>query len=167
MDPAKLYAQFDGDEVDGKRYALGEPLDEKVDFGTRSVIEASGRWATTPPDKDAHTSLPGLPSTLMMSRAELIAELTAGMPDSDLRDALDRKREDEASRLKAAQDDQGAGSTTVPAGPLDGSAADAIDAVGKVETVAELDSLRAAEVAGKDRTTVLAAIDKRVAAIQQ
>lgn len=47
-DEVKLYAQFDGDEFDGKRYALGDEV-KGLDAGTRDYLVSIGRISAAPP----------------------------------------------------------------------------------------------------------------------
>lgn len=50
----KFYANFDGDEVNGRRYALGEALADDVDPGTAAYLVSNGRFtASTAEASDA------------------------------------------------------------------------------------------------------------------
>jgi len=130
MSEKKYYAQFDGDEVDGKIYRLGEPLKDSVDAGTIAYLVGMGRIGSTPPaeaNKDAgDLSLPddSDPRTaqarvladldpMEMTREELVSHLaelaTDGRGDDELREAVFGHRERVAARDADAAEENGSG----------------------------------------------------------
>lgn len=46
-EPSGYIANFDGDEIDGKRYALGDRIDSNVDAGTIAFLVTQGRITPT------------------------------------------------------------------------------------------------------------------------
>lgn len=51
--PMTYKANFDGDEIDGKRYALGDTIDAKVDAGTIAFLVQNGRITPNSPSDDS------------------------------------------------------------------------------------------------------------------
>jgi hypothetical protein len=107
-----LYAQFDGEDVDGKRYALGDPLDADINPGVRTYLVSAGRFASTNPIATAAptgASLSDMPVE-DMTRAELesaaIAAMTARAAEAseeDLKRAITAHREMLADRAGEGQ----------------------------------------------------------------
>lgn len=150
MDRLPLYAQFDGDEFAGTRYALGDPIDEKLDDGTVAYLTAEGRIAATRPVSTIATIAVGeRPDPATMTRVELLNELGHGQDNDVLRDAVTRKRENEADT--GEEDDEG-GSTDAPKALAD-------------MTAKELDAVIAAEgvevASNADKATKVAAIEAK------
>jgi len=162
---APLYAQFDGDEVDGKTYALGEPMADGVDAATRAYLTSIGRFGNVKPP--APILVPAGDKALAdMTRAELEATFRAefplaGEPDDRIILAIERMRAARASGRRLSDIDDPA-LDNMSEGPLDQPAPAVIAQVGDMTDVEALKSLRASEVAGKNRTTVTAAMDKRI-----
>lgn len=104
MDPATLYAMFDGDDIDGKRYALGDPIDADINVGVRNLLVAQGRISSAKPDGSGIvTDTTRNPAD--MSRAELLAELSSDMPDDKLADAVAQKRAQQADTDDDGEDE--------------------------------------------------------------
>lgn len=117
-----FYAQFDGEDVAGKRYALGEKIDGDTHPQVLRVLRDQGRIAETPPttfpvplsgsDKDVGD----------MTRSELEAAALAAfhsqvrdMDDDALRAGVTRHRERvEAGSETDDSDDSGSADTTLP-----------------------------------------------------
>lgn len=163
MDRKPLFAQFDGDEVDGKRYGIGDELDGGTDAGTIAYLTGTGRFSATKPGEGS--PIPAGADrrpTADMSRAEILAELGAGESDDRLRDALEMKREklDDDARQNGGGTEGGTGGDA-----LGGNADAAITYVGGLSSVDDLNAAKAREVDGKNRSTVLSAIDKRIEAL--
>jgi hypothetical protein len=163
MDRTPLYAQFDGDDVDGKRYELGEELSTDTDPGTVAYLTTNGRFAAVKPgDEDAHSYDTSTP-TADMGRLALLAELGAGQSDETLREAVERKREHdaeeaEADRKRVAEAEQN--------DPLSGNLTKATDYIATVTDPAELATLKDRETNGAGRKGVFEAIEKRAEAIK-
>jgi len=97
--PTPLYAQFDGDDVDGKRYKLGEPLADSADAGTRLYPTTTGRFGGSRP---ANAFTPPVASDKPvgdMTRDELVETILAAgskrldtMGEDELRDLVERDR---------------------------------------------------------------------------
>jgi len=105
-----LYAQLDT-EIDGKHYAVGDPIDSGLHVGTREVLKARGDIGTTQPTTNVMPAPAGM-KIEDMNRDQLIASLRAEMPfdeadDDKLRAALSdirAKREaDAAAASETAQ----------------------------------------------------------------
>lgn len=144
---AILYAQFQGDEVDGKVYDLGEPLADTVDGGTRAYLESTGRFAATNPG--TVISVPSADKPLEeMNRAELEATARSmvdlsSLSDDDLRGKLAQMRaaqgeEDEdadLSRADAITDEDRAAYEAIKEKPVDQLKTAELELVAKVEGV--------------------------------
>lgn len=99
----KVYvANFEGDEIDGKRYAYGDEIDESVDAGTIRYLVENGRLTELSegdpivPAIDSGSPLgldAGLKAAATMTRAEMLSELAADMPDHELRIAVEARRQ--------------------------------------------------------------------------
>jgi hypothetical protein len=99
----KVYvANFEGDEIDGKRYAYGDEIDESVDAGTVRYLYENGRLTELSegdpivPAIDSGSPLgldAGLKAASTMTRAEMLSELSADMPDHELRRAVEARRQ--------------------------------------------------------------------------
>jgi len=113
MDRTPLYAQFDGDEILGTVYPLGEEISQDVDAGTRSVLVEMGRLSATKPP------VPFVMPTAVdknvgdMSRAELeqsaLAIASASLADrseDDLREFVSRGRDEADQRAKDADEER-------------------------------------------------------------
>jgi hypothetical protein len=100
MDRPKLYAQFDGDEIDGVTYGLGDEIKDTVDAGTIAFLEGRGRIASAPPSVSSMIPIVDKPLDAM-NRAELERTFVA---EADLSTASDEdlKRAIQAGRDKAA-----------------------------------------------------------------
>jgi hypothetical protein len=119
MNPIPLFAQFDGDEIDGKRYAFGAQIDDSVDAGTRAVLLGMGRIATSPPAPAFGMPVDSGKPVADMTRPELAAAAQAAfaaqvadLDDDKLRDGITRHREQvEAARAEeqAKRDEAAAG----------------------------------------------------------
>jgi len=160
MDRKPLFAQFDGDEVDGKRYGIGDELDGGTDAGTIAYLTGTGRFSATKPGEGS--PIPDgadRPAPETMTRAEVLAELGAGESDDRLREALAMKREKLAEDAARENAPQGEGTST---DPLDGNAGPAIEYVESLSSVDDLNAAKTRETEGRNRSTVLAAIDKRI-----
>lgn len=188
MADKKYYAQFDGDEVDGKVYKLGEPLKDSVDAGTITYLVGMGRIGSTPPaepNKDAGDL--GLPDDsdprtaqlrvladldpMDMTRAELVAHLaelaTDGREDDELREAVFGHRDRLAERAAVSANEGGATDDDVRLRAiLGGKVEDVNTTVAEFTDKAKLARLRELEVEGKDRAGVKAAIDDKVASLE-
>lgn len=107
--PTKLYAQFDGDEVNGKVYKLGEELAEGTDAGTRHFLTEAGRFtASVPLNVNTAPPLASDKPVGDMTRQELHDTLLAGaaerldkMPEDELRSLVERDR----ARAESEEDD--------------------------------------------------------------
>jgi hypothetical protein len=98
-------ANFEGDEIDGKRYSLGEAIDSKVDAGTIRFLVQNGRISeqeatdsgasplgTREATNPAGATFDPTIAVRNMDRNALLAELSAEQSDDDLRAAVERKR---------------------------------------------------------------------------
>jgi len=111
-----LYAQFDGDEVDGIAYRLGDPIKrEKHDAGTLAYLEGTGRIAATRPATTFVIPADDGKPVEEMGRVELeaaaMASLAARLPaasDEQLRDAINAGRAAEQERLAAEREERDA-----------------------------------------------------------
>lgn len=132
------YAMFDSTEIDGKTYALGDPIDDGVDSAVIDVLVGLGRISSTKPALD---SAPVVVSEMKkvedMSRAELEAEAMTAMrarmgeaSDEDLRRVITQHRD-------AQDDDDGepVDATAIADKPLDEMSAKELDAVAAAEGV--------------------------------
>lgn len=165
MDRKPLFAQFDGDEVEGKRYAIGDELASDTDAGTVAYLTGTGRFSATPPDQASPIPAGADRRPVAeMSRAEILAELGAGESDDRLREAVEMKREKLDEDAKRERE-EGTGGGGTDADPLAGNADAAISYVNGLDSVDALNDAKAREKAGKDRTTVVSAIDKRIEAL--
>jgi hypothetical protein len=122
VDRPKLYAQFEGDEIDGKVYSLGDEISPSVDFGTRTYLIGLGRIGAHPPTVAAVIPSPGK-ALADMGRDELEATARSmvdlsGYDDDQLRDEIDRRRRAEAEHAE----EQGKAPLTPPAPTPDNSA---------------------------------------------
>ncbi len=184
------YALFDGDEVDGKRYALGDEIDASVDAGTLAYLIGIGRVGATPPAgvEKAPAGSAGLPddsdpATMQakvladmdpasMTRDELIAHIgqlsTAEASDDDLRSGVLQLRERAARSGNGGEGNDGGGDAVAAEDRafVAGLMPDVTAALAGVDDVDRLKRIRAAEVADKDRAGVTRAIDARIAALQ-
>jgi hypothetical protein len=175
----EYFANFEGDEINGKFYALGDTIADDVDVGTLGFLESTGRIGATKPD----TANGFVPLTLddkpldRMTRAELEAAAMATIDlsrysDDELRSQVEGHR----AGPDAADDDEESESMTSttggekppfdPAAILAGTIPDVETRLGDISDVAQLDELETTEVAGQGRTGVGAAIKKRREALQ-
>lgn len=107
-----LYAQFDGDEVDGIKYALGDEIrTDKHDAGTLAYLTETGRIAAGKPATTIVIPADEGKPVEEMSRLELeqgaMAALSSRLSDASddqLREAIEAGRE----RDQAARDAQAA-----------------------------------------------------------
>lgn len=171
--PAKpvYFAQFDGDEIDGKVYKIGDEIDASVGAGTMEYLKGIGRIAVTKPAEPNVIGSTDKP-VAEMNRSEL--EATArGMidlssyDDEDLRNEIGRRRAAiEADRsAQNGQESQGGDLTDEEKASAERKAA--YDAV-KDKPLADLKTAElqlVAEVEGADLTDA-SNNEKRVAAIQ-
>jgi len=196
-----LYTQFDGEEINGVRYKLGDAIERDVDAGTVRYLLQTGRLSDTPPNTDG-VLLPPMRETplLEMSRAEL--ETTARnsidlseLSDEELIKGIERHRNaarGEAIETGDAMEGAETGTPTpsptpTPApAPSEPPANDPVSPktdeqlaevlavpvpsvairVGEMGDLSEVERLRELEVKGENRTTALAAIDARIAALK-
>lgn len=73
-DQLTYYSQFDGQDVGGKRYALGEAIDSGTPLGLLSILTGMGKVATTKPNTDSGVVIVGEAETkpvANMNRPEL------------------------------------------------------------------------------------------------
>lgn len=150
-------SNFEGEEVDGRRYALGEGIDAGVDGGTIKYLTSTGRITELGPN-DAPSTAGGSAIEMpprdvsTMSRVQLLVELASGESDDELRRAVERKREAEtASR-------EGGGGFDAEAF-VDRNIDDISDDELKALTPEQLAEVRAAEVENRNRSTLLERID--------
>lgn len=97
---APLYAQFDGDEYNGKTYSLGDKV-EGLDRGTEGYLLGLGRIANTIP---AALAIDTSREVSGMSRVQLLMEIAEGKSDDDLREMVTNRREMEAARVDPDED---------------------------------------------------------------
>jgi len=184
----KLYAQFDGDEFNGTRYALGDEVNG-LDAGTREFLTREGRIGATPPAAiNATPSFQGK-APADMSRAELeaatlasidlsnvtdeqlIARLEGQDDDEDEQEQGDRIEQGEAASEPAPAPSETSTSETSgpapfdPAAVLAGTIPDVEARLGSITDREQLEQLKTAEVAGAKRSGVSKAIDARIAAL--
>jgi hypothetical protein len=184
---AELYTQFDGEEIDGKRYKLGEAVSRDLDAGTVRYLIDTGRLSDTAPlPADSGTMIPPLrePELHQMTRAELETAARnsldlSDLSDDDLRRGIERNRS--ASRGEPIDGDQGLGmegdgSTPREPAPAPNSGATELAAIlaGSVPSIEKaiatetdrekLQALHDMEAGAQNRTTALAAIDERLKA---
>jgi len=97
----KYIANFDGDEINGKTYKVGEEIDSSVDEATLLYLTQLGRIrANTASDGNAPVGgtsdglqpIMGATDPASMDRNAMLAELAAPMSDDDLRRAVEAKR---------------------------------------------------------------------------
>lgn len=97
-------ANFEGDEIDGRRYAYGEEIDERLDAGTANYLVQNGRLTELSegdplvPALDAGSSIhgdQGRKAASSMTRPEMLSELAGDVPDHELRRAVEAKRQRE------------------------------------------------------------------------
>lgn len=125
-DAIKYYAMFDGDEIEGTIYKLGDEIAANINPGIRMVLEARGNISTTRPtvttftvpldgvNKDvADMSRADLESAMMVATRDKVAEAS----DEDLRDAVTRYQESKG--IETAPVGNGGGSSDGAAKPLD------------------------------------------------
>lgn len=159
MDPKPpLYAQFDGDEVDGKFYGLGEVIDrDRHSAQTIGFLETNGRIsATKPADPNAPDASRPVAS---MSRAQLLAELADGEDDDSLREAVERRRERVAEDAARERDDSGKDNGDPRLAKSIPKIKAALESETNLDTLRELHS---AESKGQNRAGALDAIDDRI-----
>lgn len=103
-----LYAQFDGDEFDGRRYALGEEIASDMGSGTIEYLKVTGRIGFAKPATSIVVPANDRPLD-SMTRAELEATIRAETPipadvsDDELRSRIeDVRAEAEAKRTAEA-----------------------------------------------------------------
>lgn len=120
-----LYAMFDGDEIEGKRYALGDEIPADLNPGIKAVLLARGNISGTRPtvttfsvpldgvNKDVgDMSREELEGAMMVATRDKMAEAS----DDQLREAVSRYQADQGIETKPAD----TGSTTGgEAKPLD------------------------------------------------
>jgi hypothetical protein len=116
------FAQFDGDEINGKRYGIGEEIADSVDAGTLAFLVAGGRIASTPPAASSALPLAVAKPVAEQTREELIQTILAqgalrlaDATDEELRYAIERDRE-EPSGLREALDSGTTGGDTASIG---------------------------------------------------
>ena len=109
------FAQFEGLEVDGKRYALGDQISAKVDAGTLAYLSSVGQIGASRPALAIMVPAAEVPLS-EMTREQLVATFRAelvipdDLDDDRLRDAIEAQR----LGLAPADDDDGE-----PVKPLD------------------------------------------------
>jgi hypothetical protein len=134
------YGRFDGQEVDGKVYALGDPIDEDVDAAVIDVLIGLGRLTTTRPTVDGAPTIPTETKAVEdMSRVELEAAAMDAMrsrlgeaPDEDLRRVVTQHREAVGADADEGEEPD---ATTLADKPLDEMSAKELDAVAGAEGV--------------------------------
>ena len=194
MEKTKYFANFDGDDLNGHVYKLGEEIKDDVDGGTLNYLLQTGRISSTKPDTEAVMSAPAVDDKplALMDRAELERTALAtidlsGYSDEQLRERIEAHRAGDE-----AEDDEDEGATggapTPPAPPqgetgqstatstetddaalsplLSGSVDDLKGHLADMTDVAKVERLRELEAAGSNRTTAVAAIDARIAALK-
>lgn len=167
------YAQFDGDEVEGKFYKLGDPIDEKVPAGTIEYLKSIGRIAVTKPAA-ASVVVPADLALEDMSREQLEATARSmidlsSYDDDQLRSEIGRRRAliEEERREELARNGQESQDEPTDEEKAAADRKAAYEAL-KNRPLAELktDELKlVAEVEGVDLTDA-SNNEKRVAAIQ-
>lgn len=166
------FAQFDGDEIDGKVYRLGDQIEESVTGGTLEYLKSIGRIAVTKPaEPNAVSQDKPLEN---MTRAELEATARnmidlSGYEDEALRSEISRRRaaieQDKAEDAKRAAEQSQGGETDEEKANADRQAA--YEAL-KDKPLADLkaDELKlVGEVEGADMADA-SNNEKRIAAIQ-
>lgn len=162
--PTPLYAQFDGDEIDGKRYAIGEEIDlDRHTPGTLTYLSGLGRLGGSKPTEGViiDTTVP----VSAMNRAQLLAELSVHHADDDLREAVQAKRDHEAGQAADARGEPVKGEDDKGDSVLDQSIPKLTASLDTIDDPARLATLREVEAKGKNRDGALAAIDARIAAL--
>ncbi len=174
--PAKpaYFAQFDGDEIDGKVYKIGDEIDASVGAGTMEYLKGIGRIAVTKPAEPNVIGSTDKPLA-EMNRSELEAAARSlidlsDYEDDQLRNEIERRRAlIEAEKTDGAaqngQESQDGDLTDEEKASAERQAA--YDAV-KDKPLADLKTAElqlVAEVEGADLTDA-SNNEKRVAAIQ-
>lgn len=175
-DKTTYFANFDGDDINGKRYALGEEIADDVDAGTLAFLANTGRITTTAPDTGAVKTWPALDEKPLgdMTRDELEAAARASLnlsklSDEELREGIERHR----NAGGAEADD------TPPAPPFEPREGDdeliellkvpvqsVVLRIAEIDDVAKVERIRELEANGQNRQTALAGIDARIAALK-
>lgn len=99
---AKYIANFDGDEVNGKRYALGDELAADVDAGTIRYLVQNGRFTEKSVDDSNATATGGTGGTGIPTPADTGGDFDAG---AFVNRNLDEITDDEIRGLTPAQRD--------------------------------------------------------------
>lgn len=99
-DKAPLFAQFDGDEIDGKVYPLGKEIDASVSAGTLEYLKSIGRIGFAKPSTPimvppADTPIEDMDRAQLEATALSMVDLSS-MSDDDLRDKIAGLREGKA-----------------------------------------------------------------------
>lgn len=111
------YSQFEGEDVGGKRYGLGDPIDEAVPLGVLSILAGMGRISTTKPAaSEVIIPVTGeVKPVANMNRAELEAAAMHAMgsriasaDDDQLREAVTRHRAEESGEREGSDEDKAA-----------------------------------------------------------
>lgn len=152
-------SNFEGEEINGRRYALGEGIDESVDAGTIRYLVSNGRITELGPN-DAPATAGGdavempLRDPATMNRVQLLAELASDQSDDELRRMVTAKREHEASERQAG----GSGEFDAEAF-VDRNLDDISDDEIKALSPEQLAAVRAAEKDDRDRETFYQRLD--------
>jgi hypothetical protein len=166
----KYIANFEGDEIDGVIYSLGDEIPKPgkpmPDPGTLRYLVQIGRitekaegdsdapaGGTTEASNPAGLALSAVTPTRNMDRAALIAELTAGIGDEELREALERKRRAVAVPLMPDGDEFDAEAFA------NRNVTEITDDALRALPAERLAEVREAEVAGRNRPSLLTRID--------
>jgi hypothetical protein len=187
-DKTTYFANFDGDEINGRRYGLGDPIDDDVDTGTLVYLAQTGRITATQPDKGAlveHPDAVDLPlgdmTRQQLESAALATINLSSYSDEELRQRIDESRRDQAARADRADTPPPSDTTGADTGEgeegadpaaadraaiLNGNLSEVEARVAAMDSVEALQQLRDDEAAGKKRTGALSAIDARITALK-
>lgn len=114
-----LFAQFDGEDINGKRYGLGDEIDASVPGAILDILSDQGRISANKPTVITAPLVGSDKAVEDMSRAELegsalsiMSTRILDMSSDDLRDAIDRHRTEVERK---AEEDAGEAGTKDPA----------------------------------------------------
>ncbi len=168
------FAQFDGEEINGERYAVGDPIKGDLDEATVEILMGLGRISTNRPA--AGSSIPPIEEKAIedMSRTELEAAAieavryrAAQANTNDLRNMVQRHRDERDEAARGDDDDGDQGGEGDDEGEDDKP--ETVSALtARIATITErsaLDVERHNEVVGQNRESAVKAIDKRIAAL--
>ena len=136
-----LFAQFDGEDIAGTRYGLGDEIDASVPGAILDILSDQGRISANKPTVITAPLVGSDKAVEDMSRSELegsalsiMSTRILSMPSDDLREAIERSRAQDADGAKEDAPTEGEGTNDPdPAKPL------------AQQTTAELKATAAAE----------------------